>query len=78
MSEQTTVTANQQVMEEFLLELIEEMNTRHASLEKRIEQTLSTVANSASDMRRIQMVGIDSALAGFRGLVIQHCLGKGE
>lgn len=75
MSEQITLSANQAVIEEFLLEMIEEMNTRHKTLEDRIELTLSTVANAASDMKRVQMVGIDSALAGFRGLVIQHCKG---
>ena len=78
MSEQSTVAANQEVITEFLMELCETINERHTALEKRIDDSLSVVANDASDLRRIQLVHIDGALQAFRGNVIQFCLGGGE
>ena len=69
---------NIQVLETALLEVIEELNTRTKQLDDRVESALSTVANAAGDLRRIQMVNIEGSLTGFRGLVIRHCLSGGK
>ena len=54
------------------------ISTEKKRLDTRIEETLSTVALAANDMKRLQVVNIETAMSGFRSIVIRHCLDKGD
>ena len=67
---------NIETLEIALMETIEELNSRTKRLDARIEETLSSVALAANDMKRLQVVNIETAMSGFRSIVIRHCMGK--